>query len=287
VNAAVPGLREIRLAGGELFLAIDGLTAESLRRILDAHRENRDPSRCLKRNLGTVVTRVPCEGFSHELVVKEVPVRPLRRLLYLLGGSSPFRKEFESVRRLQATGVRVPRAIACTIRPRGASEFLVTELIEGCVPLRDLLWLGERVIRDRDELAALFTRVGAWLRSIHDLGVWQRDMKPSNVLVRGAGPDWGGADLILIDLTAVRVLGGPIDETRRVRNLAQLLDLTADLDGPPREPLLRSYLGGESPAGEVERLARLVDSAIESRRDYRERQCGFRHVDGEHLHHQN
>ncbi len=279
-------LREVTLPEEGVFLAVEGVSAEALAGILRAHRENRDPARSLKRNLGTVVTRVTLErgtgaeasGIPVDLVVKEVPVRLLRRWFYRLGGSSPFHREFEMVRRLGELGVRVPCAVACSVRPSGNRAFLITELITGAVPLRDLLWLGDRVLRDREELGTLFSNVGVWLRSVHDLGVWQRDMKPSNVLVRGLGSR--DPELFLVDLTAVRILGRPVGKTRRIRNLAQLLDLTSDLDGPPRLPLLRAYIGPDTPA--IDRWSRLVSEAIEARRDYRERQCGCRYVDEEH-----
>lgn len=280
-----PGPRRIHLAEEGWFLAVPALDAAALSRILAAHRENRDPARILKWNLGTVVTRVRLEacvlpaasGVPAEVVVKEVPVRAPRRLFHALGGASTFRKEFDAASRLERLSIHSPRPMACTYRPGpGAArhrEFLISEMIQGSVPLHDLLWLGGSVLTDTAELRALLERVGAWLRHVHDQGVWQRDMKPSNVLLRGK-------DFFLVDITVLKFLPRPLDDDRRVRNLAQLLDLTRAHDAVAREPLLRAYSRGR--AEDIARWASKVDAAIEARRDYREKQCGFRYVDEEH-----
>jgi tRNA A-37 threonylcarbamoyl transferase component Bud32 len=280
-----PGPRRIRLAKEGWFLAVPSLDAAAVSKILEAHRETRDPARILKRNLGTIVSRVRLEGGAlpaaggvpAELVVKEVPVRGPRRLFYALGGASAFRKEFDAASRLERLSIHSPRPVACTYRPGpGAarhSEFLISEMVQGSVPLHDLLWLGGSVLTDPDELRALLERVGTWLRHVHDQGVWQRDMKPSNVLLRGE-------DFFLVDITALKVLPRPLDDLRRVRNLAQLLDLTRAHDSVARQPLLTAY--SRAGAVDIARWASKVDAAIEERRDYRERQCGFRYVDEEH-----
>ncbi|MBI4600633.1 MAG: hypothetical protein HY721_01605 [Planctomycetes bacterium] len=287
------GTRIVRIAGEGSFIAAEGLDAAALARIVEAHRANRDPSMTLKRNLGTLVTRVRAAGaglepggaIPPELVVKEAPVPWRRRLYYRVGGVSPFARELEASRRLRERGVGAARVLASSLRPRGGTEVLVSERIDRCVPLRDLLWLGDPVVREPAALRALLSRAGAWLRGLHDAGVWQRDMKPSNVLVREGPRGFEDAELFLVDVAAVRLFLRPLGEARRVRNFAQLLDLTVDLDGEPRRMLLEAYAGpGSGDMERLERLERLVGASIEARRDHRERQCGFRHVDEEHRH---
>ena len=147
------------------------------------------------------------------------------------------------------------------------------------------------MIRDRDELCRLLASVGAWLRHVHDLGVWQRDMKPSNVLLkqstalRQADPEGAGYDsgtFFLVDVTAVRFWGRPLDAHRRARNLCQILDLPAELDEVARTPFLRAYIADGNGEADLDPWLRRVAVAIEARRDSRQDRCGFRFVDDEH-----
>lgn len=288
-----------------------GITVEALEDVLRRHDAVPGGPGLLKQNLGTRVTSVPLgpsigshasdeawptgEGMvvgkgdsrsegvvSGEVVVKEVPVRLLRRLSALLGRMSRFCAEFEKVAALERLGVRSPRPIACSLRSRGRTELLISEHLEG-IPLRDLLWLGERVLSRPEDLAALLVPLGRWIRRLHDHGIWQRDMKPSNILLESRA---GGLlrvedeDFVVVDITAIRFTGEPLDRERRVRNLSQLLDLTHTLDSVARPLLLRGYAGGSADAAAD--WLEDVDCAIEARRSYREKRCGYRFVDEEH-----
>jgi len=284
-----PATQVLHVPGEGTMLAREGLRSELIARLIQTHRETRDPERILKRNRGTLVTRVRVDLAAHdrehaawtEVVVKEVPIPWRRRFHYRLGGRSPFVRELEVCHRLASMGLETARPLACSLRPAGRTEILIAEHLAGCVPLRDLLWLGDGVIREPQELRALLARVGGWLRKVHDAGVWQRDMKPSNILVRRGRAGFDSAALFLIDVTAVRLYPGGLDRGRRVRNLTQLLDLTPDLDGEPRQILVEAYLGAAAPP-ELERWTREVAAGIEARRDARQRRSGYRLVDEEH-----
>lgn len=290
-------LRRLNLAGRGSFLSTSRLDREALREVIRAHRDNKEPERCLKRNRGTLVTVVhaPARGCGPEaavpveLVVKEVPLPLIRRVYCRLGGTSVFAREFQQVERLGELGLPAPTVVACSLRPRGSCEFLITEFAPGLLTLRDLLWLGDSVVKDLEERRRLLASIGAWLRHVHDLGVWQRDMKPSNVLLKkGEAWDPGRAEgvayersaFFLVDVTAVRFRGRPLEAWRRVRNLCQILDLPAALDPVARTPLLEAYLGQD--VADLDSWLRRVDLAIEARRDSRQAGCGFRHVDEEH-----
>lgn len=262
-----------------VFLAVGEVRPDHIAEILRLHRANTTSGDgILKLNLGTVVTRIrldaPPLGVAADLVVKETPGK--RRGVFACGGiASRSCRDFHVHARLTELGFQAPRPVACTLRSRGTPEIAVSELVREALPLRDLLWLGARVIRDDDERAALYQRLGTWLREVHARGVWQRDLKPSNVLVQ--------ADhFVLVDITDVRIRKGALDPFRCQRNLAQLLDLTPDLDGEKRRPLLRAYLGDVALQTLVDWESR-VDKLIEERRDYRQSRSGFRHVDEEHF----
>lgn len=279
------GPQRIVVPGEGVVLAAPGVDAAWVAAALAVHRSTLDPERVLKKNLGTLVTRVdarllpaPGPGVTGDIVVKEAPRRRARPwFLGFLRRSSSFARDFQVADRLRQVGVATPRIVACSLEPAGTTELAISEHAAGAVPLRDLLWLGDRVLAEEAARHALLVRVGEWLRRIHDGGVWQRDMKPSNVLLRGD-------TLLLVDISAVRLRKHGLDLERRTRNLAQLLDLPPEVERSARSSLLQYYLaaGGDSPAKFSEWDTR-VASAIEARRAARERRSGFRFVDEEHF----
>ena len=277
-------LHEIRTEDGGTFLALKSLGEGELKAILEAHRENSDPDRFLKKRMGTVVTRIPLPPHaaaglqaSPEAVVKEAPLSWRRRALRFLGIPSPFSGDFAKVRRLEAMGFPAPRTLAASLRSLGKTEFLVTEFLRAGVALRDLTWCGSSAIEDPVELESLFSELGAWLRKVHDRGVWHRDLKTGNIMVRREAS--GPREFILVDLVAVRFFRRSLGARRRARNLGQVLDLPGRFDSLARRPLLEAYAGA-APAGRD--LERLVDRAVRARRRYRKRKCGFAYVDQEH-----
>ena len=84
-----PATQVLHVPGEGTMLAREGLRAELLGRLIQSHRETNDPERILKRNRGTLVTRVAVDLAAHdregpawkEVVVKEVPI-PWRRRLH-------------------------------------------------------------------------------------------------------------------------------------------------------------------------------------------------------------
>jgi tRNA A-37 threonylcarbamoyl transferase component Bud32 len=195
-----------------------------------------------------------------------------------LGAPSPFAGDFEKVRRLEALGLQAPRPLAASLRSLGRTEFLVTEFLQGSICLKDLLWCGSSRIEDPRELAEVFSELGAWLRRVHDCGVWHRDLKTGNIMVRcGAS---GLRELVLVDLVAVRFFRRPLGDHRTSRNLGQVLDLPARFDSLARRPLFEAYAGSLPASGDLERR---VDRVVQERRRYRKRKCGFAYVDEEHF----
>jgi hypothetical protein len=272
-------IERVLVPGRGVFAARPGVGAGAIASLLESHRLEADPARVLKRNRGTVVTRVSSSlpGAPGEWVVKETPIPWRRRLYHRAGGTSRFAGEFERVEKLAALGIEAPRPLAASSRPAGRSEFLITELISGARPLRDLLWMGPEPLDDPGLRRRLLEGVGAWLRGLHEAGVWQRDMKAGNVLA--THPKEGPERFVLIDIDGVRILRGPLGESRRVRNLAQILDLPRRLDEEAATGLLAGYAGGD--ASLRERLGSLASLALEARRRERQGRTGARHVDEE------
>jgi tRNA A-37 threonylcarbamoyl transferase component Bud32 len=167
--------------------------------------------------------------------------------------------------------------MASSLRSVGGTEFLVTEFLQACVALRDLLWCGSSAIEEPEELEGLLSDLGSWLRGVHDRGVWHRDMKTGNIMVRRRAR--GPSEFFLVDLVAVRFFRRPLGMRRRARNLGQVLDLPARCDSLARRPLLEAYTGSSEADGSLERR---VDRAVRARRRYRKRKCGFEYVDEEH-----
>jgi hypothetical protein len=95
-----PGV--IRLEGEGTFLTLSSIDADALSEIIRRHRATADPACILKRNRGTIVTRVRiAEGelgrsLALDVVVKDVEIPWRWRLIRLAGRRSPFAEHFET-----------------------------------------------------------------------------------------------------------------------------------------------------------------------------------------------
>jgi len=275
-------LVRVRVPGAGLFLALPELSPAAIRTLLAAHDATRDDARLLKARFGTRVTHVSLDPHdaeaarldTSEVVVKESRVSPRHALAQHLGFRARVHRDFAQARRLAARGVATPRVLACSLRAQDRREFELTAFLEGARTVRQLLWLDGGVLAQREDRLRLMASLGPWIRHLHDAGIWQRDLKPHNVMVR----DWNDSRpaLYLLDITFLRFRRAPLSRARRVRNLAQVLDVPAHLDAELAEPLLAAYL--DSPA-EVAGWLQEVRSGVEARREARLRKDGFRFID--------
>lgn len=287
-----PTIRKVAVAEAGTFLAVAGIDGDDLSNLLLKHRNNSDPGRCLKERFGTRVTRIPFPGLPPEVsafrggtvtssgvpitevAIKEVPVPARRRILYRVGWKGRFCGDFQQQDALLQRHVLTPPVLACSLHPRGATEFLLTEFIAGGQTLRELLWFGNAVLADPGERRHVLEAVGRWTRNIHDSGVWQRDLKPHNIVLRHWQQEQ--PEVYLLDTTDVRLLDSGVDLHRRIRNLGQVLDMPERLDEEVVHLLLAAYTDG---AAHLQGLDTPVKNAMELRRRHRLRVDGFRSMD--------
>ncbi len=111
-------------------------------------------------------------------------------------------------RALDVRGVDVPRALAYF--SMGDSIFFLSGFYGESMRLNDYF----SIIAGKEERKEAIRRFADWLRACHDLNIWQRDFKSSNVLVLGN-------KFMLIDLEGVRICR-KLSWNKKVINLAQL-----------------------------------------------------------------
>jgi serine/threonine protein kinase len=175
----------------------------------------------LKRSPETNVTLVRLDGFLPNLVcVKEFRSRGLGYALKDLVRPSPVLRSWRAGRLMEDLGFGAPRVLAAVLAPccrPGLSSFLLMEAITDAVRL-------DRFAQERFAAAGTGQRrewlglVARHLRRMHDAGMYHRDMKAGNVLVRERD---GKIEVVLVDLGDIRG-PQPVSRRLRLRNLAQI-----------------------------------------------------------------
>jgi hypothetical protein len=191
-----------------------------------------------------VVGRI--ETARGRLYVKRYNVHALRVLAGSLFARSPARAAFENALRLAAQGIAVPNPLAAVEYRRAGflsrSFFLTDEVADAVtadVAWQAILALEPPATRRRTRRA--FTRaLGAFFADLHARGVYHRDLKDVNVLVRDPT---GTPVFVLLDLERVAI-GAAVPTARRVRNVMQLArTLGPAATQSDRLRWLRAYLG--------------------------------------------
>lgn len=217
----------------------------------------------LKREPGSVVLRgtMTLNGAPREVVVKQRALTMMRRALARIGLRTQGMRHWDGAAWLTRTGVETaaPIALCHTTGPGGASEVLVMECLHG----RSLLEHLDDLCRGRcawsgAERAALAVTIGAQIDVITRAGRFNRDHKPSNLIViersgpRGAAAG-GGHGIAVIDCVGIRR-----DRLRigSARMLASLMIEPMGLGRPaPRTLRMRCLRGLMPEAGRAPRKA--------------------------------
>ncbi len=201
------------------------------------------------------------------LYVKRYNVHALRIAVGSLGRASPAVQAFRNARALAALGIATaPPVAALEYRWYGflARSFLLTHEVPAA-ETANIAWLrllGFDDPRARQVTRRAFSRaLGAFFRSLHDAGVYHRDLKDVNILVGGA---LSSPRFTLLDLERVRI-GPEVSRRRRVNNVVHLARTLGTLaSATDRARWLAAYLG-DVPRSERRAWARAILRAQRSK----------------------
>ncbi|MBM4142834.1 MAG: hypothetical protein FJ225_04460 [Lentisphaerae bacterium] len=193
------------------------------------------------------VWRTTPRGRDAPVVVKRFHIRaPHRRLLDRRKPSRALRA-WNGAAELMRRGIPTPRPLAffqSASDPALADSVYVCESFEGSGSVRTAFTLFARGGTDFEGLpaAAFYARLAAFVRAMHERGVFFRDLSPGNVLVRVSNAT--DVAFALIDTTRLR--GYPREVPLR-RRLSDLKRLGHPLPWSGRRALLQAYLSAPGP----------------------------------------
>lgn len=212
-----------------------------LQALLDAHHKALATGQeVLKNGPRTAVTRVPLDN-AWACVKEYRQAGASERLKGLLGQSRAARAA-RGARRLAAQGIEAPELLA--VARRGASAYLVTRYVEGATPLNRLVAERFGGPLSPAELAAkraMLRQLAAWLRHIHDRGVYHDDWSAKNFLAAERAESWAFYVLDFESLSPWK----PLTWRRRVKNLGQLADAPQAITRTDKMRFLLAYARGD------------------------------------------
>lgn len=124
------------------------------------------------------------------------------------------RTEWEAIERVQKLGIPTTTVAGKGERgraPAHVESFLITEALEGMIPLEDLTrdWGGLKGPRQKLLKRALLDRIAQIARALHEAGLNHRDFYLAHFLIKNRSwPDWQPGEpleLFLIDLHRVQI----------------------------------------------------------------------------------
>lgn len=200
-------------------------------------------------------------GKDLPVVLKTHPISSPRRRVQALTGTSRGARAYRAGHKLLDAGVRTVEPIALlTGRDRGRPvETLVMQYVRGPT-LLDVIRAAETTTRR--ERRAVAGAVGLQLRRLVDAGLYNRDHKPSNLIVTGPFD----SQPVILDAVAIRP--APIRD-RALRRM--LTSLGTEPRGVGSPVGLRDAVRCASRAGASHTLLRDVIQAVSAKRDPRPR----------------
>ena len=198
-----------------------------------------------RSRVGVVALSGP--GLTEAVVKERTPVGWKGFVERWIGG--PLERAWGVGRALDVRGVENPATLALALR-RGIGPpraILLTERADGAETLHSDLLARLWPPGVADAPAHEIEQLAEWVRTLHDTGIYHRDLNPGNVLVTRSSGEGERDELAfsLIDLDSV-VPGRRLTDRRRRRNLVQL-GLVPEGHLHPRDRLrfLRAYDRGE------------------------------------------
>lgn len=176
---------------------------------------------------------------SRDLVLKTSRVGGVKGLLQALASSTRAHRQWSGSEWLRSVGVTAPRCVAIVRGTRDGTpvETLVTEYVPG----HTLLWLIARGVikEDPDSPAsrAIAYAVGRDMAQIVKSGRFNRDHKPSNLVVTNAGPPV--AKITTVDAVAIQSLKPEDRVDGMARMVAALIIEPKGIGHPIPPPMLR------------------------------------------------
>ena len=203
--------------------------------------------------------RLPGQPEPVRLIVKSRSLTTLRTRLQHAVGLSRAARQMRGSRLLRAAALPAAPCLATATRITASQrlDVLVMELVPGTSLLHHLA-SSELTIPQQLVLA---DRMGSLVADLAHANLFNRDMKPSNVII---APDHTP---VIIDTVAIRTIrGGRARNTARVRMLASLLIEPIGCNVRPRGTLIYRVLRAECQTTLARTLGRAPDPSLHTRR---------------------
>jgi tRNA A-37 threonylcarbamoyl transferase component Bud32 len=180
-------------------------------------------------------------GGAMPVVVKQFSNQSLRRQVERRLRGSKAERSWRAARALVAAGVATPEPLVLveSDRPDGPSFFITRRLEE----VHEVRQFFRRISRESDagefpevDEHTFLSRLGRFCGSIHEAGIWYRDLSMGNVLARPRFE--GDLELFLVDCNRARV-GRRLGPVRRIRDICRF----PIIDRSHREAFLAGYWG--------------------------------------------
>jgi tRNA A-37 threonylcarbamoyl transferase component Bud32 len=209
------------------------------------------PGRRMIKNSNTTsscILPIMIAGDTAGIFIKRFNYQSALYALKYLVRTSRGQRAWKAAHALLARGVPTPEPVAYGEKRRRRmlrESFFVTRALAHAIPVSALFPGAGRRARDGRPVdrADLVRRAARLVRTMHERGIWHRDLKAGNILAEPM--PGGGMQLYLADLDGIRVKD-TVRRAERIRDLARLnrsLITSPALSARDRHCFLQCYLG--------------------------------------------